>query len=84
MGKAHFYVTIAGIWPFGQGEINLPDKQNILYLPQKPYMPIGTLKDAILFPRKSHEASDEVVTQVLEECHLQNLVRRLNETCDVV
>ena len=54
IGKSTFVRTIAGIWPFAIGEIDLPDEKKILYLPQKPYMPIGSLAEALMFPDKIH------------------------------
>jgi len=50
IGKSTLVRAIAGIWPFGSGIIHLPTHQKIMYLPQKPYMPLGTLEDALLFP----------------------------------
>lgn len=81
IGKSTFIRAIAGIWPFGEGEIELPEKESVLYLPQKPYVPIGTLRDALLFPHQQMaDLSDEVINQALQDCHLQNLVNRLHET----
>jgi vitamin B12/bleomycin/antimicrobial peptide transport system ATP-binding/permease protein len=49
-GKSTLLRAIAGIWPFGQGEIRL-GKGRILFVPQRPYLPLGTLADALLYPR---------------------------------
>lgn len=81
IGKSTFIRTIAGIWPFGGGDIQLPDKQTVLYVPQKPYVPIGTLRDALLFPHDlSVEVSDEAINEILDTCHLHNLNNRLHES----
>lgn len=77
IGKSTFIRVIAGIWPYGSGEIYLPEKQDIMYLPQKPYMPIGTLKEALLFPDDLETISDEVLAQYLNDIHLPNLVNEL-------
>jgi putative ATP-binding cassette transporter len=42
--------AVAGIWPFGRGDVRLSEKQ-ILFLPQRPYLPLGTLTSALLYPR---------------------------------
>jgi vitamin B12/bleomycin/antimicrobial peptide transport system ATP-binding/permease protein len=49
-GKSTLLRSIAGIWPFGRGEINL-SKGRILFVPQRPYLPLGTLAAALLYPR---------------------------------
>lgn len=79
IGKSTFIRAIAGIWPFASGEIILPENRNIMYLPQKPYMPIGTLVEAILFPDKRHPEFEPRLEQVLKECHLDYFIPRLHE-----
>lgn len=79
IGKSTFVRALAGIWPFGEGEIILPDKKNILFLPQTAYMPIGSLRDALLFPDKSAFVQDEVLLDLLKKCDLSHLSGRLNE-----
>jgi putative ATP-binding cassette transporter len=49
-GKSTLLRAIAGIWPFGRGEIRL-GKGGILFVPQRPYLPLGTLGSALLYPR---------------------------------
>jgi putative ATP-binding cassette transporter len=81
IGKSTFIRAIAGIWPFGAGDIELPEKESVIYLPQKPYVPLGTLKDALLFPHdQGADLPDEEINQALVDCHLQNLTNRLHET----
>jgi putative ATP-binding cassette transporter len=78
--KVPLSALIAGIWPFAEGEIELPEKHAVLYLPQKPYVPIGSLREALLFPHDAGEFSDEVIKQALTDCHLQGLTNRLHES----
>ena len=49
-GKSTLVRAIAGIWPFGRGEIRAPRDARILFLPQRPYLPIGTLRDVVSYP----------------------------------
>ncbi len=80
IGKSTFMRVLAGIWPFASGEVVMPSHQQMMYLPQKPYMPIGTLAEAILFPDKESETRTEELIQVLQDVHLSHLIPRLHET----
>lgn len=80
VGKSTLFRAIAGIWPFGKGKILLPGNNSRLFLPQKPYLPIGTLRDAITYPEKSGTFSDEDIKEALKQCRLENFCDRLDET----
>jgi putative ATP-binding cassette transporter len=80
IGKSTFVRTIAGIWPFASGDISFPSKVHVMYLPQKAYMPIGTLAEAILFPDKHDPSLESKLQKVMHDCHLDSLVPRLHET----
>ncbi len=80
IGKSTFVRAIAGIWPYGSGEIYMPEHKDIMYLPQKSYMPLGTLKEALLFPDKTHAIPESDIINVLNACGLHELEHRLNET----
>ena len=80
LGKSTFIRALAGIWPFSSGIIHLPQNKKILFLPQKPYMPIGTLEEAILFPDKSNPALVTQIKTILKDCRLEHLIVRLQET----
>lgn len=80
VGKSTFIRMLAGIWPFGSGIIEVPQGQKMMYLPQKAYMPIGTLEEALLFPDgKDNPHSREELKELLNSCGLSNLVNRLDE-----
>ncbi len=79
IGKSTLIRVIAGIWPYGKGEIHLPNNKNIMYLPQRTYMPIGTLKEALLFPDKVSDHSDEGLKEILMKCDLPDLTHRLHD-----
>lgn len=68
-GKSTLFKTIAGLWPYAKGEIQKP-YSNFMFLPQKPYIPLGTLKEAICFPESAEKYSDQIINQVIQECRL--------------
>ena len=78
-GKSTLFRAIAGIWPFGRGEIRASSKARVLFLPQRPYLPIGTLRSVVTYPAASDEVSDAAVREALEAVGLPELARRLGE-----
>ena len=78
-GKSTLFRAVAGIWPFGQGTVAQPADARILFLPQKPYIPIGSLRDALSYPAAGHPFGDADLRAVLEAVHLPGLVDRLDE-----
>jgi len=79
-GKSTLFRALAGIWPFGQGTVHIPAGARVLFLPQKPYIPIGTLRDAIKYPDEGSAASDGEIAAALEAARLGGLKDRLDET----
>jgi putative ATP-binding cassette transporter len=78
-GKTTLFRVLAGLWPFGRGRIGLPQGARVLFLPQKPYLPVGSLKDALVYPDMPEEHSDEACREVLKSCGLTALLPRLGE-----
>jgi putative ATP-binding cassette transporter len=78
-GKSTLFRAVAGIWPFGQGTVTLPTDARILFLPQKPYIPIGTLRDAVAYPAAGHTIDDGAIREALAAVKLTKLVDRLDE-----
>jgi putative ATP-binding cassette transporter len=79
-GKSTLFRALSGIWPFGQGTVHVPPNARVLFLPQKPYIPIGTLRDAIKYPDERSTASDAEIMAALEAAKLGALKERLDET----
>lgn len=79
-GKTSLLRAIAGLWPYVSGQVIRPDDQNTLFLPQKPYLPLGSLRDALHYPGMS-EAGDRAAA-VLNQCQLGHLVARMDEKED--
>ena len=78
-GKSTLFRALAGIWPFGSGHVRVPAGARVLFLPQKPYIPIATLRDAVKYPDEQSTASDAEIASALEAAQLGHLADRLNE-----
>jgi len=78
-GKSTLFRALAGIWPFGRGHVHVPAGARVLFLPQKPYIPIGTLRDAVKYPDERSAASDAEIVTALQAVNLGHLAGRLDE-----
>jgi len=78
-GKRMLLRAIAGIWRFGRGRIEIPLGSRTLFLPQRPYLPIGSLREALTYPAPATEADDAQAREILEKVGLANLATRLDE-----
>jgi putative ATP-binding cassette transporter len=78
-GKSTLFRAIAGIWPFGRGTVTIPDGARALFLPQRPYLPVGTLRRAVCYPLDATAVPDADVRAALEAVNLPQLVERLDQ-----
>jgi len=78
-GKSTIVRAIAGIWPFGRGEIRAARDARILFLPQRPYLPIGVLRDVVSYPMPARGVDDGTLREALEAVGLNELAVRLDE-----
>ncbi|HMH75129.1 MAG TPA: ABC transporter ATP-binding protein/permease [Candidatus Udaeobacter sp.] len=79
VGKSTLFRAIAGIWPFGTGQISLPRDGRVLFLPQKPYLPIGTLREVVSYPTPPGGIDDSALREALDAVGLSALTGRLGE-----
>ena len=77
-GKSTLIRTMAGLWPWGSGKILRPEKARTAFMPQRPYMPLGTLRHALIYPALDLDVSDETLREALRRCGLTHLVERLD------
>lgn len=78
-GKSTLFRVLAGLWPYATGLIHLPAGVSTLFLPQRPYMPIGTLREALWFPARPSSDGDAEAHEVLAAVDLSALGERLDE-----
>jgi vitamin B12/bleomycin/antimicrobial peptide transport system ATP-binding/permease protein len=71
--------VLAGLWPFGAGRIQVPTAARSLFLPQKPYLPIGTLREALCYPEPSDSYKPAAIADVVAACDLGHLAGRVDE-----
>jgi putative ATP-binding cassette transporter len=80
VGKSTLIRAIAGLWPWGSGEILRPEGAYIAFMPQRPYFPLGTLRTALLYPHPEQEVAEDKIGDVLTRCGLEHLIPRIHET----
>ncbi|MEJ7138532.1 ABC transporter ATP-binding protein/permease [Amphibiibacter pelophylacis] len=76
-GKSTWLRTLAGLWPHASGEIHWPDGERV-FLPQKPYLPQGTLRAALAYPRTEADLDDDTARRLLNQVGLEALVDELD------
>jgi putative ATP-binding cassette transporter len=77
-GKSTLLRAIAGIWPFSCGTIRMPSNARLLFLPQKPYLPIGTLREVVSYPMLTGGVDDATLVETLEAVGLPELAGKLD------
>jgi putative ATP-binding cassette transporter len=78
-GKSTLFRAVAGLWPWGSGTILTPAPETMSFLPQRPYLPLGTLRNALSYPGPPDAFPDADVRRALERCDLGNLVAKLDQ-----
>jgi len=80
IGKTTLLRAVAGLWPYVDGKITRPTENHSLFLPQKPYLPLGSLRQALHYP--APVPADNSAAEVLHQCHLGHLLTHLDEEAD--
>ncbi|MEH2155510.1 ABC transporter ATP-binding protein/permease [Nostoc sp.] len=78
-GKSSLLRAIAGLWNAGTGRLLRPPLEEVLFLPQRPYIILGTLREQLLYPNTNREMTDAQLKEVLQQVNLQNLLSRIED-----
>ncbi|WP_284176730.1 ABC transporter ATP-binding protein/permease [Rhabdaerophilum sp. SD176] len=78
-GKSTLIRALAGLWPWGAGRIRLPEGARIAFVPQKAYIPTGTLRQVLAYPMPSHNFTSAELAEALRRCGLGDIAGRLDE-----
>ncbi|HXE03368.1 MAG TPA: ABC transporter ATP-binding protein/permease, partial [Methyloceanibacter sp.] len=79
-GKTSLFRALGGVWPFGAGTIRIPQGAKLLVLPQRSYLPLGTLRGALAYPGPDDAFTPEEIDEVLDATGLSHLREALDET----
>lgn len=79
VGKSTLLRALAGLWPFGSGTIDMPVDARVSFVPQRSYMPIGSLREALLYPQSGSPTDDARLRVILHEVGLGALSESLDE-----
>ncbi len=77
-GKSSLLRAIAGLWNAGTGRLVRPPLESVLFLPQRPYIILGTLREQLLYPHTTRQMSVQELEFVLQQVNLQNLLTRID------
>jgi putative ATP-binding cassette transporter len=81
VGKTTLLRAMAGLWPYCEGTVVRP-AEHVIFLSQKPYLPLGTLRDALYYPDAPPEHADNLALQVLSDIQLGHLIEKLDQQAD--
>jgi vitamin B12/bleomycin/antimicrobial peptide transport system ATP-binding/permease protein len=79
-GKTLLFQAIAGLWPWGSGRIALPFSDGVMFIPRRPYVPLGTLRAALAYPSPETAFKDDQLLAVLQSTGLDHLSSSLDQT----
>ena len=76
-GKSSLLRMIAGLWNAGTGRLVRPRLEEMLFLPQRPYMILGTLREQLLYPNRNRQITDRELEQVLQQVNLPDVLAKV-------
>jgi putative ATP-binding cassette transporter len=77
-GKTILFRAIAGLWPWGSGKVALPASDGVTFMPRQPYIPLGTLRSALMYPSSETVYNDEELIDALKRANLDRLTSSLD------
>ena len=80
-GKSTLLRALAGIWPYVKGELAMPEADRVMFIPQRPYLPLGTLKEALLYPG-TQTRTDVELQELMTKCAIGYLFEKLYTEAD--
>jgi vitamin B12/bleomycin/antimicrobial peptide transport system ATP-binding/permease protein len=83
-GKSSIMRTIAGLWPSGPGSLERPALNHLMFLPQRPYMVLGSLRDQLHYPDRDPGVEDAEIVKVIEKVNLSDVLARVDGDLDRV
>jgi putative ATP-binding cassette transporter len=78
-GKSILVRAIAGLWPWGEGDVLVQSDAKLFLLPQRPYVPLGTLRRAATYPSSPNDVNEAEIIEALKLVGLEHLIARLDE-----
>jgi vitamin B12/bleomycin/antimicrobial peptide transport system ATP-binding/permease protein len=77
-GKSTLFRAVAGIWPYGEGRVRVPENARVMVIPAKPYIPIGTLRSAVTYPAVAGTYPDADIRGALVDARLGDLAGEID------
>jgi vitamin B12/bleomycin/antimicrobial peptide transport system ATP-binding/permease protein len=77
-GKSAYFRALAGLWPWGKGEIRMPPREEMMFMPHRPYIPPGKLRAAITYPAPPAKFSDDAIRSALERLGMERVAKYLD------
>ncbi|MEO1430908.1 MAG: ABC transporter ATP-binding protein/permease [Cyanobacteria bacterium J06633_8] len=84
VGKSSLLRAMAGLWYSGDGSIIIPPQETVLFLPQRPYMILGSLREQLLYPHQQKDVTDEQLLQILDKINLSLIGNKISSLNTIV